>query len=207
MLATLVVLSSMTATACAGGDGAAEAASTPSPTLDTPTAPDGTVPPPVTHSPAATAGPVLEWAPIWDASERVSVGLPAGAEAFESTVTLNDGSEIAVTGYAVSDDEGAIAFEIATAPSPRDGVEWYLDMLLEQGGVDIENSTVRPVEVGGRAGVDAELVLGDGVLMLLRVLPLDGDHEVLVVDTIGPSTERERLESEFARLTIGTFFA
>ena len=202
VLAALTVLASMTATACAGGDGGAAdtqpAASTPSSTIGVPAAPDGMVPPPVTQSPRASV--VFDWVEFADDATGVSAALPDGAEAIANSIPGPDGVTFQSRGYVFEHGDGVLGFEVIEEFATVDDLRKLAELLA--GSVGGTVGTVGEITAGSATGVDGEIAYGDDELMLFRVLVLNDNRDVWNGFVGGPATDRSRLESEFARLTL-----
>ncbi|MBB5788045.1 hypothetical protein [Jiangella mangrovi] len=202
LLGILIALSSMTAAACAGGDEPTEPAAqtaTPTPT----SALLGGPKPPAGLRPATTASPQAaryEWAEFVDEPTGTSAALPEGAEPIENAIPGPDGTIFQSRGYVFEHAEGVLGFEVIEEVATLDDLRKLAEFLA--GSVDGNVGAVEEVEAGGAAGIDGEIRYGDDHLMLFRILVLNENRDVWNGFVGGPATDRERLESEFARLTI-----
>ncbi|PZF85022.1 hypothetical protein [Jiangella anatolica] len=199
------LLVALTATACSGGDGdPAAAASTPTPTpssdlLDGSDPPQG-LRPAVTASPEATG---FLWAPIRDEASGSNLALPEGARPIANTIPGPDGTTVITRGFVFEHDDGVIGFEMIDDYATLDDLEKMADFLAASVGGAVV--ATEEVDVGQERGIDGEVVYGDDQLMLFRILVLNSDGDVWSGFAGGPEEDRERLESEFTRLTDTAF--
>ncbi|TDC49802.1 hypothetical protein E1212_16855 [Jiangella ureilytica] len=187
----------MTVAACAGSDGATEAAAA-TPTTDVPAAPDGTVPPAVTRS--REAGVVFDWVPFDDAESYTRTALPEGAEPIENELPGRDGATILSRGHVFEHADGVIGYELIDDYATGDDFTKLSAMLAAS--VDGTVRSIAPADVTQAAAADGEIVYGDDHLMLFRIVVVNTEGDLWSGFVGGPSEDRDRLESEFARLTL-----
>lgn len=198
VLAALVALSSMTAAACAGGgEGTEPAAQTATPTIDVPVPTGGNVPPPVTQAPSDD---VFDWTKFEDETSPVSAALPEGAEPIANTIEGPDGVTITSRGHVHEHPGGVIGFELIDGFATVDNFRKLAELLATSVGGTVRSTA--PVDLAQATGVDGEIVYGDDEIMLFRVIVLNQEGDVWNGFVGGPSADRARLESEFARLTV-----
>jgi hypothetical protein len=200
--ALLVVL---TATACGGGDAEPAAIATPT---STPTQSDAVSPRKGPPEPATTRSPganvLFEWAPFVDEASGSSVALPKGAEPIANTIPGPDGGTVTTRGHVFEHAAGVIGSELIDDYASLDDLQKLAELLADSvGGAVLETADV---DTGRARGLDGEIGYGTDQLMLFRILVLNSDGDVWNGFAGGPETDRERLESEFARLTLSADF-
>lgn len=196
--ALLVVL---TVTACGGGDAEPAAIATPTstPTQTDPVSPrKGPPEPATTRSPGANV--LFEWVPFVDEASGSSVALPKGAEPVANTIPGPDGGTVTTRGHVFEHAAGVIGSELIDDYASLDDLQKLAELLADSvGGAVLETADV---DTGRARGLDGEIGYGTDQLMLFRILVLNSDGDVWNGFAGGPETDRERLESEFARLTV-----
>ncbi|SDR98193.1 hypothetical protein [Jiangella sp. DSM 45060] len=192
--ALLVVL---TATAC-GGDAEPEAvAGTPTPTIDIAGSTDSVVPPPVVRSPGT--GVLFDWVTFDDEQSYTSTALPDGATPFENAVPIQDGTTMS-RGHVFEHAGGVIGYELIDAYAGGDDFAKLAALLASS--VDGSVVSIEPADVTQALAADGEIVHGDDEVMLFRIVVVNEAGDVWTGFVSGPEQDRERLESEFARLTV-----
>lgn len=201
-LAALVVVSSMTVAAC-GGEAMEPAAqtstptSTSTPTIDVPGSNDGHVPAPQTRAPSDD---LFDWAKFEDETSPVSAALPQGAEPIANTIEGPDGAAITSRGHVYEHPGGVIGFELIDGFATVDAYRKLAEFMARSVGGTVRSTA--PVDLAQASGVDGEIAYGDDEIMLFRIVVLNERGDVWNGFVGGPSADRERLESEFGRLTV-----
>ncbi|RIQ35647.1 hypothetical protein [Jiangella rhizosphaerae] len=188
----------LTATACSAGGEETLLPAEQTTTYDVPGSPAGNVKPAATRSPEASV--LFDWVPFADEPSRTSAALPEGAEPVSNTITGPDGAAITTRGYVFEHAAGVIGFEVIDGFATPDDVEKLAELLADSVGGAV--LAAEEVDAGRARGVDGEIAYGNDQLMLFRILVLNGEGDVWNGFVGGPETDRERLDSEFARLTV-----
>ncbi|MBB5788044.1 hypothetical protein [Jiangella mangrovi] len=176
----LIVLSSTTAAACSGGDEPTE----PAAQTATPTA----------------SGDLFDWVKLEDETSPVSAALPEGAEPIANSIEGPDSATITSRGHVYEHPGGVIGFELIDGFATVDDFRKLAELLARSVGGTVRSTA--PVDLAQASAVDGEIVYGDDEIMLFRVVVLNERGDVWNGFVGGPVADRDRLESEFARLTL-----